>query len=700
MDASESLGGVIIMAHGVIDIKRDAAEDPLAKAETGPWFESLMVNLSTRFINLPADAIDSAIEDAQRQMCEAFCLDRSTLWQRSPVPGKLLLTHVHQRDDWPLLTPPLGSVAVTNGDSLPGSPNVPRAYLQMEAKAVFPWIFQQLQRGETVTIARLDDLPSEASRDKEALQGYGTRSNVSIPLWIGPKWLGCLTFASSRTERVWSADTVKRFELVAHLFANALARKASDQSLHEKEARVQAILDTAVEGIITIDDKGIIESANIAATRVFGYPASELVGQNIRILMPPPVCDAHACYVAHYLQTREAKVIGMGREVLGRRKDGTTFPLELAVSETVLADRRIFTGIVRDITQRKEAEHSLRESEMRFRIVADSAPIFIWMAGLDKRCTFVNKSWLDFRGRTLQQELGEGWTEGLHPQDLPACWQTYAESFEARRPFIMQYRLRRHDGVYRWVSDNRVPRFDAEDHFAGYIGSCMDITDRIEAEEAARDLSARLINAQEEERARLARELHDDFTQRLARMAIDLGRLQHASAVPAAMTDLVRGVREGLVRLSEDVHAISYELHPAVLVDLGLDAALKVECENLSKREAVAVDVKFRDLPDAIPRNLAICLFRIAQEALRNAVRHGRATRIELSLRGIEGGLQLAVRDNGLGFDATLHRKRPGLGLSSMVERVRLVGGELDVESEPGHGTSIVTWVPLSEWKL
>jgi len=149
-------------------------------------------------------------------------------------------------------------------------------------------------------------------------------------------------------------------------------------------------------------------------------------------------------------------------------------------------------GVSRDVTKRKIAEEELRESEARFRIVADAAPVLIWMSGVDKLCNFFNKPWLEFTGRTLEQEMGNGWSEGVHPDDLQRCLQTYIEAFDAREAFVMQYRLRRHDGEYRWIKDDGVPRYDAQGDFAGYIGSCADVTELITKEQALRESEERM----------------------------------------------------------------------------------------------------------------------------------------------------------------------------------------------------------------
>jgi signal transduction histidine kinase len=156
-------------------------------------------------------------------------------------------------------------------------------------------------------------------------------------------------------------------------------------------------------------------------------------------------------------------------------------------------------------------------------------------------------------------------------------------------------------------------------------------------------------------------------------------------------------LREDLVRLSEDVHALSYRLHPAVLDELGLVEALKAECDRLSRRESVSVSTDMHDVPVALPADTALCLFRVAQEALRNAARHARASAVMVFLAPRGGGLQLAVCDDGSGFDPASHRQSPSLGIQSMRERVRLTGGELDIESTPGHGTTVVAWVPLAK---
>ena len=218
---------------------------------------------------------------------------------------------------------------------------------------------------------------------------------------------------------------------------------------------------------------------------------------------------------------------------------------------------------------------------------------------------------------------------------------------------------------------------------------------RRRADAASSMLAGRLLTAHEDERSRLARDLHDDVSQRLARLAIDAGRLERRTdAAPPAVAG---ALREELVRLSEDVHALSYQLHPAVLDDLGLSEGIKAECSRLSRQESIPVKVEIEGLPRKLPTEPSLCLFRVAQEALRNVVRHARARAVTVSLSREGRGVRLVVKDNGRGFDTSRDDTPPSLGQVSMRERVRLLGGSLRVESALGEGTTVTAWVPLEE---
>jgi PAS domain S-box-containing protein len=352
-------------------------------------------------------------------------------------------------------------------------------------------------------------------------------------------------------------------------------------------------------------------------------------------------------------------------------------------------------GTIQDITERRRAEQELRESEERFRLLANAAPVMIWKSGPDKLCTYFNQPWLEFTGRALEAELGNGWTEGVHPDDLLGCMDTYTQSFEFRVAFKMEYRLRRHDGEYRWIEDTGIPMMGPDGSFAGYIGSCADITDRKKGEEALRTVSGKLIEAQEKERRHIARELHDDINQRLALLAIELQQLSNISSLSdVQLHERTQELFKRTTEISTAVQLLSHGLHSSSLEYLGLVPGIRGFCAEFAKHHKVHIDFVHRNLPTYLPPDVALGLFRVLQEALHNAVKHSGAPSIEVLLLGVDAGLQLTVRDAGKGFDPEVAMGGQGLGLISMRERVNLLKGTISISSQPSRGTSIVVFIP------
>jgi signal transduction histidine kinase len=263
--------------------------------------------------------------------------------------------------------------------------------------------------------------------------------------------------------------------------------------------------------------------------------------------------------------------------------------------------------------------------------------------------------------------------------------------------FEMEYRLRRIDGEYRWIVDYGVPRFESDGTFCGYIGSCVDITDRKLLETSLHELSGRLIHAQEEERARIARELHDDLSQRMALLSIGLEQFEQGMPdLSSKARQQLHHIAEVTRELSSDIHNLSHQLHPSKLDTLGLVAAVWGLCKELSKQHDLQIKFVHDDVPGQIPKDVTLCLFRIVQEALRNVVKHSGAMEAKLELSSHGDEIDLCISDRGQGFDPELVKGEAGLGLISMRERLRLVGGHLSVESEPSHGTRIRVRIPLS----
>jgi PAS domain S-box-containing protein len=357
-------------------------------------------------------------------------------------------------------------------------------------------------------------------------------------------------------------------------------------------------------------------------------------------------------------------------------------------------DFRLFDVLAR---QAADLIERVRESEERFRLMANSAPVSIWITDVGKQCTYVNQSWLDLTGRPFDAALGEGWADTIHPEDVERSWSTYAQAFDRREPFRMEYRVRRHDGEYRWVTDTGVPRYNEDGSFAGYIGSAVDVTERKLADEALSTMTQRLIEAQEDERARLARELHDDVNQQLALLNMRLDGL--ARAVPASLTDGRRRIeeaREDVLKLVKAIHALSHRLHPPRLEYLGIAAAAAALCREISSQQRVEVSFAAENVPERVSNPIVLCLYRVLQEALQNAIKHSGTRKVRVSLRGGADHIELTVEDFGVGFNLETNQRR-GLGLTNMNDRLKAVDGHFAIRSQPQRGTSIRARVPVRQ---
>jgi PAS domain S-box-containing protein len=357
--------------------------------------------------------------------------------------------------------------------------------------------------------------------------------------------------------------------------------------------------------------------------------------------------------------------------------------------------RRIDGGAVVshiDITARKMVEMALRESEQRFRRMAESLPVGVWMSDEQGLCTYFNQYWLQMSGRALEEEVGNGWLEAVHPDDRAGCMETYLGAFHARRRFEIEYRIRRFDGEYRWIHDIGMPRYSSDGTFHGYVGGAVDMTERRDAEQLLRDFNRKLILAQEEERRHIARELHDHLNQQLALLAVELQQL--SLNPPGSVEALTAALQEEWRRTSDiasDVHAISHRLHPSKLEALGLVTTLRAHCRDLSRQN---LEVHFSEQNvSAVPPDLSLCLFRVAEEALTNVIRHSGATQADVSLTQTDGEIVLRVADAGCGFKVGTDRLR-GLGLISIRERIHAVGGKVTISSAFGSGTTVEARLP------
>jgi len=460
-----------------------------------------------------------------------------------------------------------------------------------------------------------------------------------------------------------------------------------------------AIVASSDDAIISKSLDGVITSWNKSAERIFGYTPQEAIGQHITLIIP---VERHAEESDILDRLRRGQRVDHFQTVR-KRKDGGLLDVSLTISPVRDPSGRVIgaSKVARDITAQKQAEQALREIEQRFRVITDASPIMVWMSGTDKLCYYFNKGWLDFTGRTLEQESGNGWAENVHPEDFDRCLQIYVSNFDDHRPFEMEYRMRHHTGQYRWILDRGVPRYAPDGTFEGYVGGCLDIHDQKEAADKIRiaEDMTRLMKAQDEERRRIARELHDSAGQTLAVLGMSLAQLVHrAESIAPQLAREGKEIEAMVQQLHREIRTTSYLLHPPLLDECGLSSALKSYIEGLAERSHVAITLDVAENVGRLPNDMELAIFRLVQECLTNIYRHSgsETALIRVSCEG--ESVRTEVQDHGKGIPperlAEIQSHGSGVGIMGIRERIRQFHGEMKIESNPS-GTSVIVSIPM-----
>jgi PAS domain S-box-containing protein len=412
--------------------------------------------------------------------------------------------------------------------------------------------------------------------------------------------------------------------------------------------------------------------------------------------------------IGHYLKIISFYLIYKAIIETGLKKPFALLLRDLKQSEEALkaAKEHLEIEVDERTAELQQSIEKLQETELRYRTVADFTSDWIYWENPDGTLRYVSPSCERLTGYKAEEFMDNPGllTEVILGEDRD-IWKRHHDDMLAESELgEAQFRIRTKDGQVRWIEHACRPVESGKGKFLGLRASNRDITERRQAEaelgksrEALRMLAGKLLSVQEEERRRLAREMHDDLTQRLAVLAIEAGKLeQQLDSSPEPIRDKLRQMKEQMVKLSADVHSISRQLHPAIIDDLGLVDAIESECTSFSRREGISVRYEPINIPESIPKDIALCIYRIMQESLRNIAKHARVEEAEVLLTGTDDGIRLYVRDNGVGFvPADVHGQR-GLGLASMEERVRLIQGRFSIQSQPGQGTAIELWAPIS----
>jgi PAS domain S-box-containing protein len=500
-------------------------------------------------------------------------------------------------------------------------------------------------------------------------------------------------------------------------------RKQAEEALRRSEEQLELISDTVPALISYVNRDRKYVTCNEAYTKWFGLSRNDIVGKTMQEVVGAEAWGAMAAYVEAALQGQTVDY-----ETEARYRYGGTKWIHAVYTPHRDAEGHIagFIVLVTDISARKRTEAALRESEMRFRTIADSAPVLIWMNGLDG-CEFVNHAYLEFIGSSQQKDvLNYEWAQYIHDDDRESYLQLYFDAMRDHLPFDSVCRFRRFDGQYRWMRSVGRPRLAPNDKLIGYVGANVDITDiqeaqdrlqrwsdeltkavslktheLLESQDRLRSLAAEVGRAEQRERKRIATELHDHLQQMLVFCKLRLGQgRQQAAAIPAC-AEVIKQVDDVLSEALTYSRTLVAQLCPPVLQEFGLAAALQWLGEQMSQRE-LHVSVHVEHIP--IPEEQAVLLFQSVRELLMNVVKHAGTAYASVEMERDKNALRIEVRDGGSGFDPAVVQlyasaQPPKFGLFSIRERMKAFGGILEVETGLGKGTSAVLLLPLEETK-
>jgi two-component system, chemotaxis family, CheB/CheR fusion protein len=494
----------------------------------------------------------------------------------------------------------------------------------------------------------------------------------------------------------------QKIEGVVIAFSDIHDMKRHQEALQRQETLVSAILNSATELLVMVlDHEGNIAQFNRVCQQLSGYSLEEVRGRKPwEFLVPPDELSKLKETFEQVLRGRPSQT-----ETHWCAKDGRR--MLIGWSNTGVTVNGIVESVIATGTDRTEGTKTRQraiESEATVRALLETAAQAIIAVNPEGKILLLNAATEKMFGYShdeiIGQEVGVLLPERFRQRHTEHVAKWFSQPIPRRMGAGLDLAGLREDGT----------EFPVEISLS-YIGTAQgivgvafvsDITERKKNEEALLDyqkqlqnLTGNLLSVQESGNRALARELHDVFSQDLAGLNLEVADLRASVKKPAVITERLKKLGKKIARLADEMHRTSRQLHPAIVHELGLEAALREECDRFSKQFAVLIGFTSKDVPAPLPDEVSLCLYRVVQESLRNIGKHAKATEVNLQLRGLPGGIGLRIEDNGDGFDVEEARKGGGLGLISMEERVRLVNGKFDIQSQPGVGTIVEVFVPL-----
>ena len=512
-------------------------------------------------------------------------------------------------------------------------------------------------------------------------------------------------------------------EGVVLVFRDVAERRKTERELAASQARKTAILESAMDGIITIDSSGKVITFNPAAEQMFGYGRAETIGRDLaELIIPQAFRDEHHRGLQRYLETGEGPILRKRIELTAVRSGGEEFPVEVAITPIKTESEIYFTGYIRDLTEQRHAEESLREAEQQFRTLADTIPQLAWMVEPDGHIFWYNQRWYDYTGTTFEEMEGWGWQAVHDADELPRVLERFRTALASGDDWEDTFPLRRYDGEMRWHLSRMLPVRDDHGKIVRWFGTNTDITDQIEAANELRELAANLSEADRRKDVFLATLAHE-LRNPLAPIRNALSVLKHSEDNPQAFDEtremLERQVQQ-MVRLIDDLldlsrisrNRIDLRKEDVVLSEV-IDHAVET-CRPIIDEAEHTLTVT---LPEE-PVHLHADKVRLAQvflNLLNNSAKYTeRGGKIELTAGVVGSEVVVAVKDNGIGIpagmlvhvfdmftqiDPSIERAQGGLGIGlTLVKRlVEMHGGAIEARSAgPGHGSTFIVRLPKS----
>jgi len=507
---------------------------------------------------------------------------------------------------------------------------------------------------------------------------------------------------------------------VKELEKETIKRRQTDEALKESEKRYRMLFEKAGDAIFILQAEGAeagkVVDTNQSAAEMHGYTVDELLAMNIKDLDTPAVAKQAPGRIRSMLAGEWIKA-----ELTHRRKDGSVFPVEISAGLLELGDHKYILAFDRDISERKLAQETLKESELKHKTLVQNIPGMVYRGYADWSAEIFSGS-EEICGYT-KKELNskkEGWLRIIHYDDKARVTMEGSELAKRKQSIVQTYRIVTKGGDNCWVEDRKTSLFTEEGEFIGIDGIVVDITKRKLTEEALQKihveleqrvekrtrelevqknrlqfLSSRLIKAQEQERRRVSKGLHDEMGQALAILKLRLRSIQRE--FPEGQSSLKEefdDTTQYIDQIIENVRRLSRDLSPAILEDLGLSAALKWLIKNFGKQHSIRTSVEIVNIDHLFSQETQTNLYRIFQEALTNILKHARAGHVSFVVKKEEkGSVFFLIKDNGKGFDVNEAESgniaERGMGLTAMNERAYMMGAILDIQSRPGEGTRI-----------